>query len=57
MKPVYKPIKVLKEHCPVCKEELRGNNSYQMPWYCDCGTWEPEQKYPFTGEYTIKKQP
>jgi hypothetical protein len=56
MYPKYKPIEILKEYCPVCDEQLQGNNSIAFPWKCKCGTWEAV-KYPFTGEYEIIKQP
>ena len=57
MRPVYKKIKVVKEHCPKCGEELSGNNSFVSPWECSCGVWEAEQKWPFRGEYIIKPNP
>lgn len=37
--PTLKRIKVLKEHCPICKEQLTGNNSTIDPWKCSCGMW------------------
>lgn len=57
MRPVYKTVKVQKEHCPQCKEQLRGNNSFAFPWHCSCGVWEMESKYPLTFEYQIKCLP
>lgn len=26
-------------HCPKCKEQLKGNNSFISPYECSCGTW------------------
>jgi ribosomal protein S27AE len=37
LKPVYKMVKVPKEHCPQCGEQLIGNNSQLSPWRCSCG--------------------
>ena len=39
LQPVYKRIKVLAPHCPKCGEQLHGNNSIAMPWWCSCGEW------------------
>jgi hypothetical protein len=51
--PKLKRIKVLKEHCPVCKELLKGNNSSITPWECSCGIW----RYNIvTFEYDIIKE-
>lgn len=36
---VYKRVKVTKEYCPNCLEQLSGNNSIAQPWECRCGTW------------------
>lgn len=52
MRPSYKKIKVLAEHCPKCGEQLEGNNSMAHPWKCSCGVWTTN-KYPFTGEYEV----
>lgn len=54
MKPVYKKVKVLMEHCPICGEQLEGNNSDFLPWWCKCGEWQAIAKYPWNGEYEIK---
>lgn len=53
MKPEYRRVKVIAPHCPVCKQELGGDNSWTFPWTCKCGIWEPI-KYPFNGDYEIK---
>lgn len=37
--PKLKKVAELKEHCPICKERLTGNNSTIDPWKCSCGTW------------------
>lgn len=50
MKPIYKKVKVTKEHCPVCLEQLSGNNSIANPWTCSCGNWKYDD-----GEYEIIK--
>ena len=42
MKPDYKRVKVLRPHCPKCKEILSGNNSMALPYECSCGVWEIE---------------
>jgi len=47
MMPVYKMVKVRMPHCPKCKQQLSGNNSYADPYSCKCGVWhkpwlEPE---------------
>ncbi len=55
MKPVYKQVKIPKEHCPKCGEILTGNNSYVTPWQCRCGVWRAESKYPWNGEYIVEK--
>lgn len=53
MKPIYKRVKVLKEHCPKCGEQLMGNNSYNTPWTCSCGQWSATGEYPWDGEYEV----
>ena len=40
MKPIYKRVQILKEHCPKCGEQLKGNGSYALPWNCSCGEWK-----------------
>lgn len=52
MKPIYKAVKDMVEHCPKCGERLGGNNSIARPWTCSCGTWEAVH-HPFRGEYQI----
>lgn len=39
-------------YCPVCKQQLGGDNSYSRPYMCKCGVWTAN-KYPFDGEYEI----
>jgi ribosomal protein L37AE/L43A len=36
----FKKVSIYKEHCPVCKETLRGNGSVVLPWECSCGVWK-----------------
>lgn len=48
---VYKRVKVSMPHCPVCKEQLSGNNSYALPYVCKCGTWVSSWEMPF--EYEV----
>lgn len=38
--PLYKRVKVMMPHCPICRDELSGNNSIDRPWKCSCGTWK-----------------
>lgn len=38
--PKYKQIKTLAPFCPICTEQLQGNNSVMLPWKCQCGEWE-----------------
>lgn len=56
MKPIYKKITVVVEHCPVCNKKLTGNGSVTFPWQCDCGKWEAVPKYPWDGEFQIIKE-
>lgn len=37
--PYYKKVKVLKAHCPICNEQLKGDNSAILPYICSCGEW------------------
>ena len=57
MKPIYKTVKAIAEHCPDCNTCLRGSNSAFFPWYCECGTWK--MKDILTGEYELvdRKKP
>lgn len=48
----YKRVKVAAPHCPVCGEQLSGNNSRFSPYKCKCGEWENDWMTP--GYYTIK---
>jgi tRNA(Ile2) C34 agmatinyltransferase TiaS len=53
VKPEYRKVKVLKPHCPVCKQMLYGEGSMILPYKCKCGTW----KWNFTTEeFTIIKE-
>jgi len=57
LSPKYKNVKVLKPHCPVCKSQLYGNNSYVDPWKCLCGFWKFNQStrnYEIVEEYNVK---
>lgn len=38
-KPEYKKVARVMPHCPVCKQELLGNNSVVSPFRCACGEW------------------
>ena len=40
--PKWKQVKTLVPHCPVCEEQLRGNNSGLMPYECSCGVWRSD---------------
>ncbi len=40
MQPKYQWVKVLKPFCPLCKKQLRGNNSVVSPYTCECGEWK-----------------
>lgn len=40
MKPQYKQVKVIKPHCTICGERLKGNGSIILPYNCLCGVWE-----------------
>jgi hypothetical protein len=53
LKPIYKKVKVLVPHCPVCGEQLSGNNSIMMPFTCKCGKWEQDW---FTQGFEIKEE-
>lgn len=37
-------------HCPVCKDELKGNGSIVSPYRCSCGKWQFDFE---AGEYII----
>ena len=56
MNPEYKKVKVIKEHCPTCKEQLMGNNSMVLPWQCSCGIWKVAPNYHYDGTYIIVKK-
>lgn len=55
MQPKMKRVSVWKEHCPVCKERLSGDNSITFPFKCSCGVWKSSIEHPFEYEI-IKKQ-
>lgn len=56
MKPTYKYIKQLVPHCPVCKNQLAGNNSMTFPYVCICGIWlYNTEKETFIIKENIKK--
>ena len=50
--PIYKQVKRVKAHCPVCGGMLSGNNSIILPYECSCGVWERCEK----GDYKVKKK-
>ena len=54
--PTYKRVKMLMPHCPICKEQLKGNNSGISPWECSCGIWESDF-FNTPGYYQIKTNP
>jgi hypothetical protein len=54
--PVYKRVKAIAEFCPVCKERLQGNNSYNTPWHCSCGEWELVQPHSFGARTPFRYQ-
>lgn len=56
-RPEYKRVKVMMPHCPVCKEQLRGDNSINRPWECSCGVWESANMFDYTGAYVIVPPP
>lgn len=29
-------------YCPICGEQLKGIDSYTLPFECSCGIWEHE---------------
>ena len=43
---IYRKVSKLMPHCPICKEELRGNNSGLLPFECSCGIWESDWMNP-----------
>lgn len=43
-------------HCPTCKNVLGGNGSKLLPYYCECGEWQPIDSWNFKGEYEIIKK-
>lgn len=49
-RPVYKKVKQVKPHCPVCGMMLLGDNSISIPWRCLCGVWRNTGKSPFDYE-------
>jgi hypothetical protein len=53
--PVWKKVKVLRPHCPICKEELSGDNSQMFPYKCFCGFWKGDWMTP--GIYKITPPP
>ncbi|QGH73348.1 MAG: zinc-ribbon protein [Siphoviridae sp. cttb18] len=55
--PVYKRVKMLMPHCPVCKEQLSGNNSMVSPYRCSCGEWESDWFNGKVGNFKIKTNP
>ena len=56
MKIIYKSTKLVMPHCPICKSMLGGNGSVILPYYCECGEWNPKDIYDFKGEYEIIAQ-
>jgi len=40
--PIYKNVKRLMPHCPVCGEMLLGDNSAISPFRCKCGEWKSD---------------
>ena len=48
----YKKVKMFMPHCPVCKEQLKGNGSISTPYKCSCGEWEGDWTNP--NYYKIK---
>jgi tRNA(Ile2) C34 agmatinyltransferase TiaS len=53
MKLIYKKVKVVLPHCPVCKEQLRGNGSMVLPYRCACGILRYNHT---TEEYEVEKE-
>lgn len=53
--PVWKRIKMLEPHCPICKQHLTGNNSMMHPYKCECGEWQDDWMNP--GHFRIKINP
>ncbi len=51
MKLEYKKVKVWKEHCHLCKEEISGDGSFVYPFICSCGVWMLDW---ISGEYNIR---
>ncbi len=49
--PFYKKVSKFEPHCPLCKKELRGENSMLLPYQCDCGIWKSSFTSP--NEYKI----
>lgn len=56
---VYKRVKAVAPHCPLCNQRLSGNGSIATPYECLCGIWETEFDNQFrpTGMYKIKVKP
>lgn len=52
--PEYKRVNVFAPHCPVCKQQLSGNNSIMFPYKCECGTWDSDFTKPY--DFTIRKE-
>lgn len=57
MKPITIRVKKSVSACPICKQELSGNNSILLPYTCKCGIWQTSEGYPWDGEYEIIKIP
>ena len=51
----WKRVKMAAPHCPVCGEQLLGNNSMASPYKCSCGEWEGDWMNP--GNFRIKTYP
>ena len=51
-KVMYKRVSMQMPHCPVCGEQLQGDNSIALPFECSCGIWEGEWGNP--SMYKIK---
>ena len=33
-------LKKLVPYCPICNQDLSGNNSLALPYECECGIWD-----------------
>lgn len=49
---VYKRVKMQMPHCPICGEQLTGNNSIVNPYRCSCGIWKSNFQNPM--EYEVE---